>query len=398
MKNIDLQELIKAFKDHLPKNTTPIIYVLIILTVASWIPLALITKARATKSTKPRVHIFQDMDNQPRYRPQHSNNSFADTRAMRPRIEHTVARDELFADDHLHVGLKTNDDGLAVDASGNVITEAAKLITDAQWFNDFPESLNIDKDFLERGREQYDIFCAVCHGQSGNGNGYVHQFVSEKIALGALSGKQHSPGWAQPADLLSSTTRKLTLGQLYYTVTNGKIAGKMAGYRSQVNVNDRWAIVAYVKALHESAPVTPEPETNDNNSQPNTNTPAVPAFVLPPEQLAVAKKNIEAALKLTGNAQRGSQLYLSKTCMACHTNTGLVVVGPTWKGIYGTEELISTGEKVKVDDAYIIESIFNPGTKITVKPDGTPYPGMMIPLPMTPQEAADIVAYIKTLK
>lgn len=259
MANPSPQELIEAFKAHMPKNTRVLIYIAVIAVVASWIPLALIAKARAVKSDQTRIHIFQDMDNQPRYKAQASVAGFGDTRAMRPRIEGTVAQGELQGSDHLYRGFKTNADGQAVDAGGNVIDlkNDADHLKKLQWFNSYPEAVTVDKNFVKRGQEMFNIYCAVCHGLSGDGNGLVHQFIMQKKQY-AIGGEPYSPDWPQPQNLHIPTVREQELGQIYNTIVHGK--GNMRGYKTQVGVKDRWAIVAYIKALHESQPVAEQPE------------------------------------------------------------------------------------------------------------------------------------------
>lgn len=259
MANPSPQELIAAIKSHMPRNTRVLIYIAVIAVVASWIPLALIAKARAVKSDRTRIHIFQDMDNQPRYKAQASVAGFGDMRAMRPRIEGTVARGELQDSDHLYRGFKTNADGLPIDAGGNLVDTKndADHLKKIQWFDSYPEEVAVDKAFVKRGQEMFNVYCAVCHGLSGDGNGLVHQFITQKknYALGA--GEQYSPNWPQPQNLQLPLVRDQAVGQLYNTIVNGK--GNMRGYKAQVDVEDRWAIVAYIKALHESQPVAETP-------------------------------------------------------------------------------------------------------------------------------------------
>jgi mono/diheme cytochrome c family protein len=93
-----------------------------------------------------------------------------------------------------------------------------------------PEGVTIDGAFLARGRERYDINCAVCHGKAGDGKGVVGQYGLPAIA------NLHDDRIAQMPD-----------GQLFSTVTNGK--NTMGAYGPQIAVEDRWAIVAYLRAL-----------------------------------------------------------------------------------------------------------------------------------------------------
>lgn len=199
-----------------------LVYIITILVVLSWIPFVFIARARAAKSEVPRVHFIQDMDIQPKITPQaYSDALFADNRGMRPRIAGTVAWDELQIDDHYYRGI--------------VITDGAEA-----WATEFPEQVTVNERLVRRGRERYDIFCATCHGLSGNGNGPVNVRATEIEA----------PAWIPPTDLHSQQVLDRPVGHLYNTIKNG--IRSMPPYASQIPVQDRWAIVAYVRALQYS--------------------------------------------------------------------------------------------------------------------------------------------------
>lgn len=187
---------------------------IITLTVLSLIPLALIYYARSVRSPEPRVSVIPDMDNQPKYRTQAANPLFADQRAMRPPVEGTVARGMLAASDQLNLG-----------------------ITDGAWASGFPAEIEFSAALLERGQERFDIFCATCHGLDGYGNGMVSQ-RAEELAEGT---------WIAPLSYHTPTVRERPVGHLYNTITNG--IRSMPAYGTQISVKDRWAIVAYVRAL-----------------------------------------------------------------------------------------------------------------------------------------------------
>ena len=199
-----------------------LIYTITVLVVLSWVPFAFIARARATKSELPRVHIIQDMDLQPKVLPQsHSDALFADNRGMRPRIEGTVAWDELRIDDHFYRGI--------------VIEDGAEV-----WATEFPEEITITERLVLHGKQRYDIFCATCHGLSGNGNGPVNVRAMEIEA----------PAWIPPTDLHSQQVLDREVGHLYNSIKNG--IRSMPAYASQIPPADRWAIVAYVRALQYS--------------------------------------------------------------------------------------------------------------------------------------------------
>jgi mono/diheme cytochrome c family protein len=111
------------------------------------------------------------------------------------------------------------------------------------YVKEFP--VKVTMDLLRRGRERFTINCAVCHGQAGYGNGAVALRAAEiKEAQGDAS------GWVTPKDFHTADMLAQPVGQIFNTITNG--ARTMPAYAKQVSVLDRWAIVAYVKALQRS--------------------------------------------------------------------------------------------------------------------------------------------------
>jgi mono/diheme cytochrome c family protein len=197
-------------------------YALIVATLLALVPPAVIARLQVMHSDKPRVHLVQDMDNQPKFRAQARNPLFADTRAMRPIVPGTIARGELFEDDHLHRG-----------------------IVEAQWATRFPPSLAVDMPFMQRGQERFNIYCTPCHGYAGYGNGLVNQRAMQLLNIGA-----NGTTWVQAKSLHEDAIRAQPPGQIFNTITNG--IRTMSGYASQIPVEDRWAIAAYVKALQRS--------------------------------------------------------------------------------------------------------------------------------------------------
>jgi mono/diheme cytochrome c family protein len=153
--------------------------------------------------------LHQDMGNQPKNKALSPSDFFGDGRSERPLIENTVARGAL------------DNDALFVPKDSNA----------------FP--LPVDMKLLERGEERYKIYCTPCHGLQGDGNGMV-----------AMRGMKHPPSYHE------DRLRKEPNGYLYDVITNG--FGAMLGYSAQIPPNDRWAIVAYVRALQLSrhAPVS----------------------------------------------------------------------------------------------------------------------------------------------
>jgi mono/diheme cytochrome c family protein len=239
-----------AAEEEMPRNPLadlrlrrppfPMIAAFLIFVVVSWLPLVVAARRRVSTTESPRIALVQDMGNQPRYRGQQANPVFADGRTIRPPVAGTVARGELDLDDHLERGFARGADGKAT------------------FFKGFPKEVKVDEAFLRRGQLQFNIYCAPCHGNDGVGQGPVHQravFLQE-------------PKWVPPANLHDAAVKSRPEGHLYNTVTNG--IRNMAGYGSQiVDVSDRWAVVAYVRALQLSQDA--------------------PADVVPPEKLSSVK-------------------------------------------------------------------------------------------------------------
>jgi mono/diheme cytochrome c family protein len=147
----------------------------------------------------------QDMHDQPRLDPLQGSDFFADGRGARPLVAGTVARGQLREDEHLYTG----------KVDGRNATTLPVPVTRA---------------LLERGRERYDIFCSPCHDRVGTGNGMVVR-----------------RGLRRAASLHDERLRGETPGYFFDVITNG--FGAMSSYAAQVPAEDRWAIVAYVRAL-----------------------------------------------------------------------------------------------------------------------------------------------------
>ncbi len=163
---------------------------------------------RGTKSTKPPLEVFPDMDRQRKFKAQAENKLFADGRADRPIPAGVVARGELRADDHLYTGKLANGD-------------FAKA---------FPAALSIDAQLLARGQERYAIYCSACHGDVGDGNGITKKY-----------------GMVATPTYHDERLRTMPVGEIYNTITNGK--NTMGAYADKLLPEDRWAVIAYVRAL-----------------------------------------------------------------------------------------------------------------------------------------------------
>lgn len=199
----------------------PIYIVTGILIILAIIPILMIAKARAVKSDVTRIHPILDMDNQPKYKSQSYNPMFADRRAMRPSIPGTVARGDLQLDTHFYEG-KIN----------------------GEWADSLPMPIN--QELLKRGQERFEIYCAVCHGLDGYGNGMINKRAQE-LQEGT---------WVQPTNYHTDQVRQRPDGHIFNTITNG--IRNMPSYSQQIPVADRWAIVAYLRALQRSQNASPE--------------------------------------------------------------------------------------------------------------------------------------------
>lgn len=196
----------------MPRIVPPVVLMLVSIT---FVPLLLIAKARSTTFDTPRIHWIPDMDHQFKYKTQSENGIYADSRAMRTPPEGTVARGMLQEDDHFYRGL--------------VGGQFAEMLP-----------MPITETLLARGEQRYEIFCAPCHGLDGEGRGMV--------ALRAEALQE--PAWVQPASFHTDLVRGRADGHLYNSITNG--IRNMPAYGAQVPPADRWAIVAYVRALQRS--------------------------------------------------------------------------------------------------------------------------------------------------
>jgi mono/diheme cytochrome c family protein len=145
------------------------------------------------------------MHDAPRYDPLEASAVFPKGSSAQPLVAGTVARGQLNEDEHLYTG----------KVGGEVVTTFPFAITRAD---------------LDRGEERYNIYCSPCHSRTGDGNGMVVQ-----------------RGYRRAASYHQDRLRQAPLGYLFDVMTNG--FGAMPDYRAQVTVEDRWRIVAYIKAL-----------------------------------------------------------------------------------------------------------------------------------------------------
>ena len=177
-------------------------------------------------SKRPPIHLNPNMDWQPKIEGQEGSGFFADSLGTRYPVEGTVARGELHPDESFFTG---------INAKGDTVTQS-------------PVPLTID--LVLRGKDRYEIFCTPCHGGTGDGKGII---ATKEGMLPPTS--MHDPRLMTAKD-----------GHLFNVISNG--LRNMQSYRHQIPVRDRWAIIAYIRALQlsQNAPADVVPSTNRSGS------------------------------------------------------------------------------------------------------------------------------------
>jgi hypothetical protein len=154
----------------------------------------------------------QDMQDEPKFFPQRGTSFYADGRSVRPQVENTVARGQLHENNYFYTGLINGKEGDGLP---------------------FP----VTPEVLERGQERYNVYCTPCHSRVGNGVGMIVQ-----------------RGYMKAGNFSTARLEAAPLGHFFHVISNGY--GAMPDYAAQVTPADRWAIVAYIKALQLSQKAT----------------------------------------------------------------------------------------------------------------------------------------------
>ena len=186
----------------------------------------LLAGCRGTKSDNPPFHMNLDMDFQEKFGPQEANPFFEDNAAMRMPVPGTVQRGELRDTSSLYRGRT---------AEGDYVENIPIAVT---------------REVMERGRDRYNVYCSVCHGRTGAGNGIIMR-----------GDYGYTPASSYHVDRL----RQAPDGYLYDVIANG--VRNMPAYGQKVPVLDRWAIVAYIRALQRSQNASPDDLPADALSQ-----------------------------------------------------------------------------------------------------------------------------------
>ena len=182
----------------------------------------------------------RDMQDQPKMKPFRGSTFFSDGLSGRQPIEGTVPRGFLRTDTEYFTGKKSGRSAQSAGAqpSPQSITGTQQTVAGAvpnAQANAFADDVDtfpfpITKETVQRGRERYEIFCSVCHGLTGNGDGMIVR-----------------RGFRRAASFNDDRLRQAPVGHFFDAITNGW--GAMPSYSSQIPVQDRWAIIAYVRAL-----------------------------------------------------------------------------------------------------------------------------------------------------
>ncbi len=209
--------------------------------VLAWAVLIALAGCRGQTSSEPPIVVFRGMHEMPRYDVQEEAPYFDDGRAMRPTVPGTIPVEAVIDSD---VG-----DGL--DVNGNYV---AMIPPGAmQHFGAGEEAMSA---MLARGQQRFNIYCTPCHGYAGDGQGMVSQHA---LALGVAFAA---------ANLHDEQFLHMPDGRMFLTISNG--VRTMPSYRGQIPVYDRWAIIAYVRALqlHAADPAAAAADT-DGDGVPN---------------------------------------------------------------------------------------------------------------------------------
>lgn len=217
-----------------------LIFILAVIAVVS------LAGFRGTHSPKAPIEIFPDMVRNPRYDAQHESDFFADTRAARPPVPGTVPLGYNVPGAYLATGANNNAAAQQPGGFSNAVDYYNTGRMGDVYGDGIP--LKVDGGVLHRGQERYGINCAVCHGPVGLGDGITSQF-----------------GLVGIANLQQDRIKTMPDGQLFNRITFGYRT--MGAYGSNITVEDRWAIIAYIRALERSQSGTINDVTDEERAQ-----------------------------------------------------------------------------------------------------------------------------------
>lgn len=285
---------------------------------------------RGGESEERPVHLIKNMDTQEKGKAYRVDTTglFADGRMMRLPVEGTVAQGQLADDVLLEEGMEGPD--MPVKA--------------------YPAAIKarLDDEFRARGENRFRIYCSPCHGYGLDGKGVV-----------AGRGME-----VPPPSFHDQRLKEMPVGKIYSAIKNGVNNGNMGSYAAQIPVEDRWAIVSYIRQQQ----MLKDPTVAEEGGV-----------------VVVVEKASKSSVK------HGEQLYAAK-CKSCHTLDGTRLVGPSFKNLFGKKEQTNMGEVV-VDAAYVKESVLTPTAKIV-----NGFPPAMPPQQLNEIEIGSIVMFLESLK
>ena len=199
------------------------IFLILIVTIVS------IMGFRGDFTENTPLEVFPDMDRQAKYKAQTQNNFYSDSKADRLPVSGTAIR------------------GTALDLNNVFAKEPTFHDTafrtgkndDGSWVEKIPDEISVDMALMRLGKEKYDIHCAICHGDYGNGLGVLSEFG---LAPRNLSDASNTGTYLESAGAWTD-------GQYYHAISMGSASGIMLGLKAKLSPKERWAIVLYVRAL-----------------------------------------------------------------------------------------------------------------------------------------------------
>ncbi|MGA3121489.1 MAG: cytochrome c [Polyangiaceae bacterium] len=200
----------------------------------AWLFVASLAGCREQVGSDPPVLLERNMYDTERYNPESYSQFFLDHRTMRPPVAGTIARDRYEDDSAISSGLVENQDAYVMTVPPAVVQRSGGM-----------------EKLVARGQDRFTIYCAPCHGQTGDGKGMVvckRQSVTDAC---------QSRGFPPLPSYEDARLRQMPDGQLFATITHG--VRTMPAYGAQIPTTDRWAIVSYVRALQMSQMGTPAP-------------------------------------------------------------------------------------------------------------------------------------------
>jgi hypothetical protein len=238
-------------------------FLIFVLVTVAWIA---VFGFRGQKTSKPEIEIFPDMVRQMKVRAQSESNFFADQRGPRQPVDGTVP-----------IGYEMpmpNDAGAPVDQAGEMAMHPRLGFSEgtdyyntgkmgSNWGTGIP--LEVTPGLMKRGEQRFNINCAVCHGPLAAGDGIVKQY-----------------GLATVVSLQDDRIRNMADGEIFNTITHGK--NTMMAYGPRVTVQDRWAIICYLRALQRSLHATAADVPPDHQVDLEKKAEPAPAAAAAPEK------------------------------------------------------------------------------------------------------------------